>query len=763
MEKFRKYILVLMACLAVVSAQLLTACDSDDDYDTNQISGGVSLSAAQLQVTRGGYMVFKGSGLNQIETIIFPENVSVTDIEVVDNYTIRCIVPEEAVVGKVQLVYSNGSKTLETAEIAFTEPITITSFSPKEVKPGDELTITGTYLESIELVEFNGTAQLVTSASRTEVKVIVPIWAKTDKFTIGFNATLSDNTASFTGVVSDDDLIVVAPTITEISATTIKSGETLTITGTQLNQIQIVKFNGAANDTIKNADVYKELTSISVTVPAAATDGVVTLISYAGEEYTTAAITIKQPVVSIKEAQTSYGVGEKVVLEGTDLDLIASATFNGETEATAVTLADDGTISLTVTTAAKSGDITLTLNNGNTITVSGFVTTKPEATDFPTSATPLDVLNVTSTLSSRITTIKFGNLEATPTATETGYTVQVPLEAESGKVIGIMDNGEEITLCESFTANAYTFCAIKELLTETVTVGSLMECTVVNQGNLTGVLLDGESTDYIVNGNKVFVAVGVSTGKKKVTFVSGETKVDYTIEVVGQGLVETILWEGALEVKGWKGVAPTPNISLDDIPSGALLRIRISGTPNSDLQVLDQNWGQGKDWEKDVINNNISISKDQLIANGYGDIDVSNWEKVDGLGIMFNADGVIVSYISYVIDYSEPKTLWEGSVDMGSWENSAQLEASLFADMTTNVTYTVTLTNTEADTQLSIKSMSSGWPALSSANIEEWGGVNLGAETSYSFSLNATNLADVQANGMAIGGKLGTIVKVAYK
>ena len=157
------------------------------------------------------------------------------------------------------------------------------------------------------------------------------------------------------------------------------------------------------------------------------------------------------------------------------------------------------------------------------------------------------------------------------------------------------------------------------------------------------------------------------------------------------------------------------------------------------------------------------ISKDQLIANGYGDIDVSNWEKVDGLGIMFIADGVIVSYISYVIDYSEPKTLWEGSVDMGSWENSAQLEASLFADMTTNVTYTVTLTNTEADTQLSIKSMSSGWPALSSANIEEWGGVNLGAETSYSFSLNATNLADVQANGMAIGGKLGTIVKVAYK
>ena len=762
MEKFRKYILVLMASLAMVSAQMLTACNDDDDYDTNQIKGGVSLSAAQLQVTRGGYMIFKGSGLSRIETIIFPENVSVTDIEVVDQYTIRCIVPEDAIVGKVQLVYNGG--VLETNTIAFTEPMTITSFSPEEVKPGDELTIKGTYLESVEAVEFNGDITEVVSASRYEVKVIVPIWAKTGEFIVGAYTKLSDGTTEFSGIGSDDDLQVVAPTITEISATTIKAGETLTITGAQLNQIQIVKFNGAANDTIKNNDLYKELTSLTVTVPSAATNGVVTLISYAGEEYTTEAITLVTPTVSIKDAQASYGVGDKVVLSGENLDLVSAAMFDGESEATAVTLADDGTISLTVTSAAKSGNITLTLNNGKTITVSGFVTTKPAATDFPASATPLDVLNVTSTLSSRVTTIKFGDLEATPTATETGYTVQVPLAAESGKVTLVMDNGEEVVLAENFTVNSYTFCAIKELLTETVTVGNLMECTVVNQANLTGVLLDDEATDYIVNGNKVYIAVGVSTGTKKVTFVSGETKVDYTIEVVGQGLVETILWEGALNVSGWGGATPDPNISLADIPSGALLRIRISGTANSELQVLDQNWGRGSSWaiSDDAEKNVIHIAADDLAA-GYADVDVSGWKDVDGLGVMFNADGVIVTCISYVIDYSAPKAIWEGNVDMGNWANSVQLEASLFANMTTNVTYTITLTNTEADTQLSIKSMSSGWPALSSANVEDWGGVNLGAETSYSFTLDATDLADVQANGMAIGGKLGTIVKVAYK
>lgn len=756
MEKFRKYILVLMACLAVVSAQLLTACDSDDDYDTNQISGGVSLSAAQLQVTRGGYMVFKGSGLNQIETIIFPENVSVTDIEVVDNYTIRCIVPEEAVVGKVQLVYSNGSKTLETAEIAFTEPITITSFSPKEVKPGDELTITGTYLESIELVEFNGTAQLVTSASRTEVKVIVPIWAKTDKFTIGFNATLSDNAASFTGVVSDDDLIVVAPTITEISATTIKSGETLTITGTQLNQIQIVKFNGAANDTIKNADVYKELTSISVTVPAAATDGVVTLISYAGEEYTTAAITIKQPVVSIKEAQTSYGVGEKVVLEGIDLDLIASATFNGETEATAVTLADDGTISLTVTTAAKSGNITLTLNNGNTITVSGFVTTKPTV-ELPTDATPLDKLTLVSTLGTRISTIKFGSEEAIVTAnSDEEINVTVPLSAETCDVTLIMENGEEVAI-GNITINPIPFCVVSKFASETTTVGKLLECTIVNPDKLTGVQIEGKDVQYIVDGFTLYVAVGNTPGKLTMKLISGTDEVEYTIEVQATGVVETILYTTATELNAWDANYEL-NIDFSEAPETAVIRINYTKT-NNDPQMKAFNGH----WEK-VYDGTTDENKSIIANSDYIDLPLSLFPYSDwGYTIILQGDGMIVSSISYAVDYSEPKTLWEGSVDMGSWENSAQLEASLFADMTTNVTYTVTLTNTEADTQLSIKSMSSGWPALSSANIEEWGGVNLGAETSYSFTLNATDLADVQANGMAIGGKLGTIVKVAYK
>ncbi|MBR6249634.1 MAG: hypothetical protein IKR17_00375 [Bacteroidales bacterium] len=774
MKDFRKYILIFITSLSVAMGGVFTSCNDDDDYDTNQIKGGVSLTAAQLQLTRGGYMVFKGSGLNQIETIIFPDNVSVSNIEVVDQYTIRCIVPEDAVVGKVQLVYGGGSKVLETDEVAYTEPTTITDFSPKEVKPGDVLTITGTYLANTQLVSFNGYTTPVISATRTEVKVAVPIYAKTGKFIAGYNATLSDNTVSFTGVASNEEVKVVEPTITKISATTIKAGEKLTIEGTQLNQIATVAFNGASADSVKVENVYAELNSITVTVPTAATDGVVTLTSYAGVAYTTAAIKLTQPTVSIKDAKASYGVGEKVVIAGENLDLIASAAFNGD-EAKNVTIAEDGTISLTVTEAAKSGDITFTLKNGTTITVSGFVTTKPVASDFPASATPLDKLSVTATLGNRVANVKFGDLEAAPEATATGFTVQVPLEATSGKVVGVMDNGEEFVLSESFTVNAYTFCAVKAFSSDNVTIGDLLKCTVVNQGNLTGVLLDGEETDYIINGNDLFVAVGVSTGKKTVTLVSGETKVDYTITVVGQGLVETVLWEGALEVKGWGGAWPEPQISLADVPSGALLRIRISGTPSSELQLLDQNWGQGKDWaiKDEAERNTIHISADNLAA-GYADVDVSGWKDVDGLGVMFNADGVVVTAISYVIDYSAPTPVWEGNVSFDSEQWGVSMTAMQWGEwdkykdnfqVGTKVTFYYTIFGAYTNIRIG----NGSWVSLPSlkgtlGDAAE-GNISLEAgSTELTITLTAEDVADLNSNGgLGVFGYGITLTKIAVK
>src|SRR4030065_429861 len=57
-------------------------------------------------------------------------------------------VPQEAVPGYVVLKTPDGDITTKT-EIGFSEPISIAGFTPDIVKAGDELTITGDYLNLV--------------------------------------------------------------------------------------------------------------------------------------------------------------------------------------------------------------------------------------------------------------------------------------------------------------------------------------------------------------------------------------------------------------------------------------------------------------------------------------------------------------------------------------------------------------------------------------------------------------------------------------
>ncbi len=629
MENIKKYILVFIACFAVATSQVFTACDSDDDYNTNQIKSGVSLSAAQLQVTRGGYMVFKGNGLEQITSIVFPENISISNIEVVDKYTIRCIVPEEAVEGKVQLLYNGG--TLETAEIAFTEPITITDFSPKEVKPGDIVTITGTYLADVTIAEFNGAYQTVESATRTEVKVMVPIWAKTGSFMLAIPTKLSDGTSDYNAIGTDDDLVVVEPTITKISATTLKAGDELTIEGTQLNQIQFVQFNNAANDTIKADNVYTEVTSLTVNVPVTATDGKVTLISYAGIEYQTDSIKLVMPTANIKDAQASYGVDETVVIEGTDLDLITSAIFTGESEAIDITITEEGTIKLTVTAAAKSGDITLSLANGQTIAVEGFATTKPTI-EIPTSVTPLDKLTIASTLGTRIVSLKFGEEVAEVSAnSDDEISFQVPLAALSGNVTIVMDNGEEVD-AGSITVNAYTFAAITSLASEEIVEGNLYPCEVVNGENIEKITINGEECQYLLVGTKLYISTEVGMGGNAQLVIKSNdgTEVPYTISLARATSISVVVMNTLTDLGNWDD--PRVYLAADvfsSIPSGIDVTMTIQF-------IQKEEWGQVQINDGYWKNENVKIA--ELGNSAYLTTDNCGGKDATSIDLTLSAD-----------------------------------------------------------------------------------------------------------------------------
>lgn len=780
MKLYKKNIAMLMAgLLALSSGALVTSCDDDDDYDTNQFSnGGVSLTAASLQVTRGAFMTFKGTNLNRVSSVEFPGSVSSTP-EVVDQYTIKALVPEGAEVGTVKLIYDGGE--LETKQIAFTEPITFEEFAPAEVKAGDVVTVKGTYLTYIDFVKFaTGENVEVKNDNRTELKVTVPVDASTGKFELGYYSVDGQDTVE-TLLQSAEVLTVAGPENVKITTPTVKAGEKVVFTGSLLRLVNTVKFAGTEAVSAGVADPTKDVESLSVALPAEAQDGEVTLVLRSGLEVSAGQLKTVVPTAAIKDKKASYGIGDVVVIEGENLDLITNGFFAGTTAADTTAAgesifeAKDGNILLTVTAAAKSGDITLGLANGSTITVAGFETSKPVFT-FPTSATPLDVLNVESTLASRVSKVTFGGVEASASVSKAvdGFSVQVPLEAESGKVVVIMDNGEEVVI-DNFTVNAYTFCAVKAFDAEQTTIGDLLKCTVKNAQSLTAVKLNGKETGYILNGDLLFVNVGQTPGNQRMVLVSDETEVEYVVKVVGKGLVETIVYDTPIEVVGWGGVNLPVKFPVP-LPSGALVRIRVAQA-NSELQVMDGYWGMGANWAitDDAKKNTIKVSADALSA-GYVDLDLSVFHDEndnpwwDG-SMMFNADGVIISSVGYVIDYSAPTAIWTGEFSNAGWTGNQDLAWGGYdwslVEAGQTLYFTVQKVEAGKWACLSLRH-GNGWGALVDAvNAEGKNQYDLGDDvdaTTIEFTLTQAAIDDLVANGgLVMTGDNLIITKVAIK
>lgn len=111
--------------------------------------------------------------------------------------------------------------------------------------------------------------------------------------------------------------------------------------------------------------------------------------------------------------------------------------------------------------------------------------------------------------------------------------------------------------------------------------------------------------------------------------------------------------------------------------------------------------------------------------------------------------------------------IWTGSNDLGTdWDGAKALkiDAALFADVADGSTIEIGYTTGEADYyNLKIVENTDGWPGLSSPTVDpQWGTIGVDAgSTSYSFTINADDVARIQANGMVIQGYGVTITKVA--
>ena len=753
-----KWSALLMMCLMLIGSLAFTACDDGEDLDTNQIdSGAIALNAfGPSPAMRGGELRFIGTNLDKVSSIDMQGAEGITEITKIGKYEIRITIPQTAQPGYIVLHTPKGEiKTL--TPISYSEPISISKLSPLTIKAGAVLAIEGDYLNIVEEVIFADGVHVLKadfeSQTRAKIELKVPLAAQTGKVIVSDGADLlSDGEEIPSWVYSEGDLDVILPEATETSPATPKAGTAFTISGKDLDLVASVKFQEAE---VSEFVVSEDAKTLTLTVPATAKDGEVKLVTYSGVEVLVGNTSLVQPTAAIEDKKVSYGVGDIVVISGTNLDLVVSAAFtNGE--ATAVTLTG-GKINLTVTGVAQSGVITLTMANGNTVAVDGFVTTKPLAV-IPADATPLDELSIVSTLGNRVKTVMFGDLEAEATASGTGFKVIVPLEAESGEVTLVMDNGETVA-AGSIAINAFTFCAIQEFAAETTTVGELMKASVVNGSGLTNVLLNGDDTQYLLVGTVLYVAVGVNPGDNVITLVSGESKVDYTIKVVASGMVETILYNTPIEMAGWSANYEL-NVDFSGAPADATVRIRYTKTKDApQFKAFNGHWELQYDGSSDGHAADVA-------AADYIDLPVSLFPYSDwGYSIILQGDGMIVSSISWVKDYSAPVAIWEGSFNNAGWAGNQALAYGAFdwssvkAGQTLYFTFTV---NEGKD-----------WACISLRHGEGWGNLPTPETAQFDFgpgditlqyTLNQADIDDLIANnGLVVTGDNLTLTKIALK
>lgn len=382
MKRHNKSFLWLVLLL-ICSTFAFTSCDRDD-LNTDQYGNEISvLSYGPNPVLRGGVLTFKGANLDQITEIDLPGAEAITSINVVTsgkNSEINIEVPaEKCEPGIVTLKTAKNGEIKTLTPITYIENLKFTGFYVGENKEnlvgnvGDVLTIEGDYLNNITSVIFaNGAtmdAENFKSQTRYQIQLVIPAEAGEGRFQIsdGNNYMYSEGALSINAPEIDAN--------NAIGKSLIKAGETEVLRGTSLDQIASIELNGA---TVEAAD-FKSQTASEITfiISSKVADGEITAVTKSGIRIPFGEITTVVPSQLVATPSPIKNV-EEITISGKDMDLITGIAFPNAKESK-LNKVETTKVTSTVPEDAQEGDITLSLDNGKTVTVA-YTLVKPTVT-----------------------------------------------------------------------------------------------------------------------------------------------------------------------------------------------------------------------------------------------------------------------------------------------------------------------------------------------------------------------------------------------
>ena len=717
MKKYFFYILTLFA--AVLTGFSMAAC-SEDELDTNQYRGGVSLNAwGANPLMRGGVLRFVGSNLDQIAQVKVPGVDPITNIQVVRSgipSEIRVTVPKDGPIpGKIVLV-SKTDQTIETDNsIEFIEPISIEAFSPAAAMPGEEITVKGDYLNKIHSITFsdgvNVSENEFTAHTRYEIKAIVPENARTGRIALNdVDVTLinPDEDVTFNIIETEDILEVGTPSISKIASPraeavlqgtlSAKMGETVTISGEYLSLVSSVKVGDVDSElgqvAFDEIVLSEDGKTLSFTLPAEAPDGDINLVCKSGVEVPVC----KLVTVAPSEIKVNNGApvknGEELVITGKDLDVVSAVRFpNCEDAVSAKVSAAE--LRVAVPEKAQEGEIVLVMANGKMIK-QAYALVKPVVSSY--SANPVSAGGLLSIIGLDLDLVKAvtfnGSEEPAEVTVENDGAVlnlKVPMDAKTGAVTLNLKNGTDVVVAD-ITVQEAVFCYATELPADDAELkaGETFILNVKNIDKLTSVEINGVPCQIITSGDKIIIGIPEKAKKgSKVRLVSSNGEITYSIDFIPNTEVTTVLWSGQLVADDWKDqpyLLSDGGQELKDagVAVGDVINIHVTPlAADWKLQIVEGHWGPnyasicsvGNDTEGGKF-----TEMDLEATKGYITITVTDellaaamkqqwWGGV----FVLNGDNVVVDKVTTTHYESLETTLWQGEAIADNWVNQPYL------------------------------------------------------------------------------------------
>ncbi|RYY57942.1 MAG: hypothetical protein EOO09_00685 [Chitinophagaceae bacterium] len=265
----------LSACLLVLAAILsLQSCTKDNDSSSDQV---ILLSFGPTGAMHGDTLRFIGKNLNQVTSIQFTgATVDKTAFTQQTAELIKVVVPESTERGFVTLKTAQGD--IVTKTILNLEVLVTISGMPAQARPGDNITITGEYLNWVTNIRFAKDKWVdsvdFVSAGLNELVVKVPMDAESGPLVFYYGGSGKGPLE----IETPASLELALPAITSFGPNPAVREQNLTITGTDLDLVKGILFKGKTTaDTVFES---RSATELVIRIPAEANKGKISLVAH---------------------------------------------------------------------------------------------------------------------------------------------------------------------------------------------------------------------------------------------------------------------------------------------------------------------------------------------------------------------------------------------------------------------------------------------------------------------------------------------------